>query len=156
MVEGDVPANGSLTYSLHLLGGQYFQVSIESPITQAALGVSGADGTLLVSPAASAKFWQGTLPNTQDYYFQVVSTGPASHVVVSFIAPAPLVFAPGGTSIVVEGSVEANQTQYYAIQAQAGQLMQVMLDSPNQGVLLTIYGIQDGQPLNETKKWLWF
>lgn len=148
--EGNLPANGTATYVLGLLGGRYFQVAIESPITLGSLGLSGADGSVLLSPAAGQRQWRGVLPATQNYFVQVVSSGPASYYMLSFIAPAPLAFAPGGTSLAVQGSVGPNQIQYYVLPAQANQFAIVTINSPEGSVLLTMYGLQDGQPLTRS------
>jgi putative hemolysin len=66
------------------------------------------------------------------------------------VEPVPIVFEAGGTSAAVEGEISANGFDEYILSAQEGQLMEVSVDSPNNDVLLSIYGVSDGMPLVRT------
>ena len=62
--------------------------------------------------------------------------------------PSRITFAPGGISAMVNGRFTEPGRDDYVLRAMAGQLMTVNIDSPNNDVRLTLYGLEDGQPLS--------
>ena len=147
-VEGRLNAGEVKSYILRALAGQTMMVSLDSPQGDVFLTIYGVDdGQPLVRSAAGATYWQGQLPATQDYMILAVAGGEATNFSLQVIIPYIIKFAPGGTSAVVEGNVRAGSIIRYLLRAQAGQTMTVNITSPNMDVLLTIYGLDDGQPL---------
>lgn len=64
--------------------------------------------------------------------------------VIPTAAPLPqairIQFAAGGTSAVIDGELEAEQTLYYVLQASATQTMSLKVSSPNGDVYLGVFG----------------
>jgi len=119
-----------------------------SPKNDVFLTIYGLEnGQPLVRSASGATSWTGQLPATQDYVIEAVSVGEATNYSLQVIIPYTIKFAPGGTSAVVEGHVAGGSFVRYLLRAMAGQTMTVNIISPNQDVLLAIYGLDDGQPL---------
>lgn len=72
--------------------------------------------------------------------------------------PAPLPeairiqFAAGGTSAVINDDLEAGQTLYYVLKANASQTMSVKVTSPNSDVYLGVFGADSQFLLNPTSQ----
>ena len=62
--------------------------------------------------------------------------------------PTRISFAPGDISAVIQGRISEPGHDEYVLRAMAGQLMTVNIESPNNDVRLTLYGLDDGQPLS--------
>lgn len=71
------------------MGGQTMYVNLTVPPGgRAALGIYGADGTVLISDHIGAMQWSGVLPKTQDYFVDVKSeTGAVSYTLQVTIPP---------------------------------------------------------------------
>jgi hypothetical protein len=79
---------------------------------------------------------------------------PAANTPTVPISPPPpepqvkrIEFAPGATWAIVQGSLAAGGIDEYLVRALAGQSMMVIVKSPDNSVVLEIYGVSDGQPL---------
>lgn len=59
-------------------------------------------------------------------------------------------FVVGGTSAVVNGEVEAQQTVYYVLGASASQTMSLKVESPNGDVYLGVFGVDRSELLNSS------
>jgi hypothetical protein len=80
-------------YILRALAGQILSVDIAAshPIL---LNVRGVDGTVPKADVDRTAHWQGTLPSTQDYFVELVSSGPAIDyqmdvTIPELVEPAP-------------------------------------------------------------------
>ena len=62
-------------------------------------------------------------------------------------AASRISFGPGATSAVLQAAIAAGGSHEYRVSAAAGQVMMVNVYSPDNSVVLTIWGIEDGQPL---------
>jgi len=148
VVEGEIAAHGVDDYVLHAMAGQRMIVWIMSPNNDVHLTIYGVDdGIPLVRAASDAVSWTGVLPATQDYIIKAVASGESTPYTLDVIIPVRIEFDPGRTSAVIEGSIQAGHIDEYVLQAMAGQTMTVTITSPNNDVLLEIYGIDDGIPL---------
>lgn len=145
-VTGRVDQNGVERYVLRALSGQTMEVSITSPHNDVGLSIWGADGTVLERYVEERAYWRGELPSTQDYFIEAVSVGKETSYELTVIIRPRIQFGPGATSATVTGSVERNGVGHYVLRAFAGQMMEVIITSPNSDVLLTIWGA-DGVPL---------
>jgi len=71
--------------------------------------------------------------------------------------PSRIEFEPGATSTTIQGQIAAHGTDEYLLRAQEGQLMIVVITSPNNDVYLNITGVSDGTPLvravSEANSW---
>jgi heat shock protein HslJ len=59
--------------------------------------------------------------------------------------PTRIVFAPGESNAEVKATLAERETDFYVLQAQAGQVMAVEITSPHNDVLLSVVG-EDGTP----------
>ena len=62
-------------FVLRASGGQVMDVQVSLAMAQAKLSIWGADGAVLKAPGDGRLWWRGTLPSTQDYYFQLDALG---------------------------------------------------------------------------------
>jgi hypothetical protein len=147
-VEGSIAAGGIADYVINAMAGQTMMVSLDSPNMNVFLTIYGVeDGRPLVRSMMGQTMWTGTLPGTQDYIIEAVSEGEATNYSLQVVIPARIKFAPGATSASVQGRVSGGAIVRYLLRAMAGQTMTVVITSPHQDVLLTIWGLTDGQPL---------
>lgn len=148
LVEGRLAAGEMGAWLLRALADQWMMVSVFSPKGDVVLEISGVtDGVPLVRSQMRQTSWQGRLRATQDYRIAVLATGGATTYTISVTIPERISFAPGAISYKADGNVAANQVHDYILRAGKGQTMSVALRSPRSDVLLTIYGVDDGQPL---------
>jgi hypothetical protein len=134
-------------------------VTVWSPDSSVVLEIYGiSDGQPLLRSHVRQTSFQGTLLATQDYGIMAVSTGAATSYTLQVIipegsppTPSPqtkrIQFASGATSAVVQGILAAQGIDEYLLAAQAGQWMMAMVFSPDNSVVLEIWGIRDGQVL---------
>lgn len=159
VVQGSLSAEGIDEYLLRASAGQWMVVTVWSLDNTIVLEIYGvSDGQPLVRSHMRQTSWQGTLPATQDYDIKAVGTGVATSytlqvTVVSAVTPTlvpqfkRIQFAPGGTSAAVQGNLAAEGIDEYLVGASAGQWMMAMVSSPDDSVVLEIYGVSDGRPL---------
>jgi len=145
-VSGHVEQNGIARYVLRASADQPMAVDITSPNADVLLDIWGMDGMPLKRHVDDRAYWRGRLPSTQDYFIQAVSVGAAANYELHVTVFARIQFEPGATSATVTGEIEQNGIRHYAVWALAGQTMDVRITSPNDDVLLTIWG-EDGVPL---------
>ncbi len=164
-VQGTVAVNALDRYVLRAAAGQALAVKVTATRGSVALGISGADGTVLLSERAGPTSYSGKLTATQDYIIDVrgAGTGPATYsleitipplatIIQSTPTPEPtpvrqrITFPPGGTSATIEGRTATTGLNYFVIRAQAGQTMTVNVTSSANNVIVVIYGA-DGNVL---------
>ncbi|HZQ10859.1 MAG TPA: hypothetical protein VFD70_30060, partial [Anaerolineae bacterium] len=61
--------------------------------------------------------------------------------------PVRISFAPGAISAQVQGTTSQGRIVTYLLKANGGQTMTVNLNAPPNSAGITIYGLDDGQPL---------
>jgi hypothetical protein len=133
-------------------------VVVQSPDNSVVLEIYGvSDGQPLLRGDMRQTSLQAILLATQDYSIKAISTGGATtyslQVVIPPLATPPLPqvkrieFASGATSAVVQGTLAAEGIDEYLLRAGAGQWMMAMVSSPDNSVVLEIWGASDGQPL---------
>jgi len=139
-VGGSIEQNGVERYVLRASAGQLMEVTVMSLNSDVLLDIWGADGTVLKRHADGRPYWRGELPSTQDYFIEAVSVGNETDYTLAVIIKARIQFEPGATSATVTGHIGQNDIQHYVLRALAGQTMEVVITSPDNDVLLTIYG----------------
>jgi hypothetical protein len=145
---GDIQKGNTLSFLISAEKDQLLMVDVGSRNLDVYLGVKGAfDGAVLVDDSARLTTWQGYLPTTQDYEITLTTGSDNSNYDLGITIPAVIRFSPGAISDAIEGSVAAQQNVHYMLYALAGQTMTVKIHSAKSDVLLTLYGIDDGQPL---------
>jgi hypothetical protein len=108
--------------------------------------IFGADGHSLVGQSIRVTNWQGTLPDTQDYYFQLMGGSSTETFTLDVIFAARIQFDPGAIKTTLNGSTENGFMVTYAAYALKGQKMDVVLSVPGDRAALTIWGFSDGEP----------
>jgi hypothetical protein len=106
-----------------------------------------SDGVPIVRTAAGSTQFTGILPLTQDYRLTLVSPYQKSTYNMQVIIPVRIEFTPGAFSAIEKGKVIGGSINHYVLKAMAGQTMTVTVFSPHNDIFLTIYGLQDGNPL---------
>jgi len=167
IVQGSLAAGGIDEYVLRAMAGQSMMVILKSPDNSVFLEISGlGDGQPLLRSHMQQTSWQVILLTTQDYSIKAVSMGGATpYTLQVIIPPLPaasatppqptptepqarrIEFASGATSAVVEGALAAEDIDEYVLHALGGQNLSVTVWSPDNSVVLEIWGVGDGQPL---------
>jgi hypothetical protein len=135
-------------YLVGAAASQWMIVEIFSPAANVYLSVTGVrDGQPYLRSAAGATSWRARLMTTQDYSLKAVSGGTAARYTLQVIIPVRVNFAPGATSVSLQGLLRAGEANEYTLRALEGQTMTATIAAPPTGALLEIYGLEDGQPL---------
>jgi len=164
-VQSELPAGGADTYSLRIQAGQMLLLNAPNQQGQAALGVRGADGGVLLSEQAGVSVWNGEITATQDYYVTVKSLAgaPLSYMLQITIPPLPqpptpqpptpqpaqvqqVIFPAGAASIVLQGAPVPQASDRYVLRALASQSMTINLPAQQGNLIVNIWGA-DGAPL---------
>jgi hypothetical protein len=150
-VQGQVPANGIASYSVNAQAGQSMELTLSSNSPSARLAVLSPTGVPLAPQRGNPEgtYWQSTLTASGDYIIQVLagSAAPVANFGLNVTIPVRITFAPGGTSAEVQGTTSESRVVTYLLKAMGGQTMTVNLTAPPNSAGITIYGMQDGQPL---------
>ncbi len=143
---GTVPAGLSNTYVLSAQQGQALIASADSPNPNIKLAIYGANGVVLLPANQGSSSWQGLLPSSQDYYFQVIGTNSTENFSLNIILAARIQFNAGEIKTTLKGRTVNGFAVTYVAYAQKGQKMDVILTVPGDNAGLTIWGFSDGQP----------
>jgi hypothetical protein len=125
--------------------GQLTFVTADSPNKDVTIGITGADGQILVSPSQMWTSWKGYLPSTQDYNVQVIGGASTENFEVTFVIPVRISFAKGATSGGVAGTLAPYQVQSYVVNAGGG--VPMLVNSGNANTTIAIFGASDGTTL---------
>jgi len=144
--QGTIPAGGTMNYVLKAQLGQPMLASVSSPNNDVTMTVIAQDGVTLLPASQKWSNWQGALPDTQDYYFQLIGGSETQTFTLSVNIPSRIQFAPGGASATVDGTTVDGYIAAYVVAAQGGQTMDIQLNSNPNVAALTVWGFSDGQP----------
>jgi hypothetical protein len=165
IVQGSLAGGGIDEYLLHALAGQSMMVIVTSPDNSVVLEIYGvSDGQPLLRGDMRQMSAQVVLLATQDYDIKTISTGGATtftlQVIIPPLATPPLPpatpvtpqvkrieFASDATSAMEQGTLAAEGIDEYVLRALAGQWLMAMVSSPDDSVVLQMWGSNDGQPL---------
>ncbi len=147
-MSGNLKKSSRVDYVLKALKGQTMIAYVSSPGNNVYLGVTGlSDGVPMLRTVAASTQFTGILPLTQDYRLTIESPYQKSTFSMEIIIPVRIKFPPGAISATEQGRVIGGSLNHYLLKAMAGQTMTVAIFSPHNDVFLTIYGMQDGNPL---------
>ncbi len=150
-VQGQIPANGFATYSINAQAGQSVELTLSSNSPSARLAVLSPTGVPLAPQRGNPEgtYWQSTLPAGGNYIIQVLAgnAAPVANFGLNVTIPVRVTFAPGAVSAQVQGATAESRVVTYLLKANGGQTMTVILNAPPNSAGITIYGMQDGQPL---------
>ncbi len=151
-VTGTAGFGQSPQYVFFANGGQQVRIVVISPGNVANFGVAGVtDGVTYKSPADPTRDWTFTLPTSQDYQITVSAGSTVNFTLQIFLLnPQPpqterITFAPGQSTTVVSGNLQANVPKYYVVFVSAGQQLRLLLTSnPAGSANFAINGVTDG------------
>ncbi len=132
-VTGSVTVPEVDSYIVEAGAGQYLSASIVTPGGNAWLAITGQDGTPLLRADARQIAWQGVLPGTQGYLVQVGAGAGSADYTLRVTIPQRVQFAAGTTAATVTGQISGQYEATYALEAAAGQWMDVRLSAPETG-----------------------
>ena len=144
--QGTISAGGTMNYVLKAQLGQPMMASVSSRNNDVTMAIIAQDGVTLLPASQEWSSWQGSLPDTQDYYFQIIGGSETENFTLWVSIPSRIQFSPGAVSATVSGSTVDGYIASYVVAAQGGQTMDIRL-TPNPNVAaLTVWGFSDGQP----------
>jgi hypothetical protein len=162
--------NGYLfSYGLNCSAGQIMTVNLYAPSSTAYLDIFGITTGLLLSDSVKATNWTGILPQTQDYVIEVVPSDrqEVNYLLTVSVTGTPgnpsstggnILFAPGTTAAVNQGTVQPGQVVTYTVEASQAQPMILLVESPNHDVTLGVLypnGATFLSPANKWTYWQW-
>ena len=100
----------------------------------------------MLGAVAHQSTWQGTLPQTEDYYVSVHGGASTENFTLTVTIPSRIKFAEGAVLAKVSGKTVGGYNVIYTVFAIKGQQMTVDLSNLSGDAALTIYGFTDGQP----------
>lgn len=149
--QGQLPANGIATYSVGAQANQNMQLSLSSNSQSARISVLAPNGVPLPPQRGNPEgtYWQGNLPANGNYTIQVLAGNAATtaNFSLNVTIPVRITFQPGGISASVRGVTSNGRIVTYLLKANGGQNMTANLVAPANSAGITIYGLEDGQPL---------
>jgi len=143
---GTIHAGEVVTFVAKATLGQPLIASVGSPSQGVHMSIFGANGQTLLAFSQRSAMWQGTLPSTQDYYFQLTGGSYTETFNLDVIFGARIQFATGTIKTTIKGTTVNGFSVAYVAYAQKGQKMDVILTVPGDTAALTIWGFSDGQP----------
>ncbi len=144
------------SYALSCPANQTMTATLNVPSSTAYIDIFGLASGSLLSSTTKASTWTGVLPQTQDYVIEVI---PNNGQVVNYSLTVSLtpttgniVFLPGTTAVVAQGTVRPGQAVTYTLEAGQSQPMILMMDSQNNDVTLGVFEPNGNMLLNPADK----
>jgi len=144
--EGTISAGGTMNYVLKAQRGQPMLASVGSPNNDLTMTIIAQNGVTLLPASQKWSNWQGSLPDTQDYYFQIIGGNQTEIFTLWVSIPSRIQFSPGAVSSTVSGTTVEGYNASYVVAAQGGQTMDIQLNPTPNAAALTVWGFSDGQP----------
>ncbi|MCE1254125.1 MAG: hypothetical protein LWX83_11330, partial [Anaerolineae bacterium] len=141
-----IKAGNQVNYLAGASAGNHLMVALDSADSSLALQIIAPNGQVLLGAAQHARYWQADLPLNGDYQISVVAGSADAGFGLTLTFPVRISYAAGASSSATAGHISSHDTNTYLLRAMQGQNMNVVIDSPNRIVLLTIYGLTDGNP----------
>lgn len=135
-----------MDYVLKAQIGQPMIASVSSRNNDVTMEIIAQDGVTLLPASQQWSNWQGNLPDTQDYYFQIIGGSETENFTLWVSIPSRIQFSPGAVSATVSGSTLEGYNVTYVVAAQGGQTMDIQLSPNPNAAALTVWGFSDGQP----------
>jgi hypothetical protein len=147
-VNGQMNGAPARDYLLRALKGQTLIVTLAGPDPNMRVEVflSGARNPLRAQ-VSNSFYWRGVLPANADYVIRIISQNANARFTFTVEVPQRISFRRGAISGTAQGSTAEHRTVSYILRALANQRMTVELTAPQGVAGLTIYGLDDGQPL---------
>ncbi len=146
IAQGTIQAGQTQNFVLEAQQGQPMLASVSSPSNDLTMSITANDGTALLPASQGWSNWQGTLPATQDYFFQIIGGASTEDFTLWVSIPSRIEFASGAISATVSGKTVEGYIASYVVAAQGGQTMNILLTPNPNSAALTVWGFSDGQP----------
>lgn len=150
-VQGQVSQNKIVSFSINAQAGQSMELTLSSNSPSARIAVLAPSGAPLAPQRGNPEgtYWQSVLTASGDYIIQTLAGNavPVANFSLNVTIPARITFAPGAISAQLSGVTAESRVVTYLLKANGGQTMTVNLSAPPNSAGITIYGLQDGQPL---------
>ena len=146
IITGTIGTGETKNFVLKALAGQPMLISVNPPNSNITLSIIAENGTELLTAQENRSGWQGTLPATQNYYFQLSGAQSSGDFTLWVSIPSRIEFDPGATSATVKGVTVDGYNATYVLAAQGGQTMDILLTPSPDAAALTVWGFSDGQP----------
>jgi hypothetical protein len=147
-IQGTIDAGQVLTYTVGAAKFQPMTLILGSTEQDVTIGLSEANGNVLLDPGAKRSAFQMILPATQLYTITVVGGAATENYSLTVKLPQVVTFASGTTSTTISGTTLNGYLYSYALNCGAGQTMTVSLNVPASTAVLDIYGMSTGTILN--------
>jgi len=152
VLQGTVKPGQIVTYTLGVAQGQPLILIADSANADVTLGVSEANGNVLLDPSSKRTAWQSTMPSTQLYTIKVIGGGSTEDFTVTIKVPQMIGFPSGTTSTTQNGTTTNGYLYSYAVSGSAGQALTASLSVPSSTAYLDIFGISSGTILDASVK----
>ncbi len=136
----------TINYVLQAAQGQPMIVDVGSLNSDVTLSIKTQGGTSMLNASAGRTSWQGSLPQTEDYYLSVHGGATTENFTMTITIPSRIKFQEGADSAKVSGQTVAGYNVAYVLFAIKDQKMNVDLTGLSGNVVLSIWGWNDGQP----------
>ena len=145
VVSAPIEAGRTQEYVLQAFRAQPMFAYVASVDSDVTLSIKRQDGTTILSAADHKISWQGTLPETEDYYLTIHGGALTENFSLTVTVPSRIEFAEGAESATVSGQTVGGYGVSYTLFAGKGQKMRVDLDEFSSKASLSIYGFTDGE-----------
>jgi hypothetical protein len=150
--QGTLQPGQSQSYTVSASENQPMILLLESSKNGLYLGVTEADGTVLLDPAQKWSSWQWLLPKTEVYTIQVFAgAGPADYTLTIKVARV-VNFASGTSTATLTGTTVSGYVVSYAIYCTTGQTLAAGLGVPSTTAYLDVFGLATGLLLSSSVK----
>lgn len=146
IVSAPIAAGATTNYVLRAAQGQPMIVQASSPNDDVTLSIKTQGGTSLLSVASRQSNWQGSLPQSEDYYLSLYGGSADENATLNIVIPSRITFLPGAISAKLTGKTVGGYNSSYVAFAMKGQKMTVDLSDLSNTAAITIWGWNDGQP----------
>ncbi len=146
VVSGPIQPGQTINYVLQAAQGQPMMIDVSSLNTDVTLSIKTQGGTSMLNATAERTSWQGSLPQTEDYYLSVHGGATSENFTMTITIPSRIKFQEGADSAKVSGQTVAGYNVAYVVFAIKGQKMNVELNGLSSEAALSIWGWNDGQP----------
>lgn len=150
VAEGSIQAAQVVTYTLGAGAFQPLTLILGSPNKDVTLGVSEANGNVLLNPALKRTAWQTVLPSTELYTIQVIGGATTEKYSLTVKIPQVVNFASGTSSITLNGTTVNGFLYSYSFACSAGQSMTASLATSSNNAYIDIYGLSGGTLLSSS------
>lgn len=145
VVSAPIAPGETQTYVVDVFEQQPMYVYVASQDSDVSVSIKTENGITMLNAQEHRNSWQGTLPQTGDYYVTVHGGAATENFSLTVTIPWRIQFSAGADSATVSGKTVAGYDVSYTVFALKGQTMRVDLENRSSKASLAIYGFTDGQ-----------